>query len=152
MGNRELKRFPPWLNQGSRGDAVLALKEWCRDAKIGPWERLVLDSEFRIGGPLSECIRALQVLIGLDAADLDGNLGQGTRRRLREFMRDPANSGRFNVHPDDEAMPEGAETTYIGPADTDYALWNEKTATAAGAFLERTSLNDLGGPDARPFI
>ena len=77
------KLFPPFLNEGSFGDAVLVLQMLLN----------MLDPEFSVelngthSGRSVEAVKRLQQnRLDLEGEDVDGNLGPGTRQALRQKL------------------------------------------------------------------
>lgn len=75
--------FPPYLNEGSSGDAVFALQMLLN----------MLDSEFPVelnGSHVGRSVEAVKRLqqnkLGFTGDDVDGNFGPGTRQALRQQM------------------------------------------------------------------
>jgi len=133
MNGEKYRALPPWLNQGSSGDAVNHLMRWCITNKVGRWAMLELDSEY--GRELKVCIEVLQLALGFEGEDVDGNFGQGTRSALRETItRHPR---RYTCHPDDLVMDDDDETRYIDDLGNT-KRWNTNAATAEGAVVTIT--------------
>lgn len=73
--------FPPYLDQGSTGPAVTALQL----ILVGMFpEQQFITGEYDEQTTVN--VTVLQIRLGFEGADIDGNFGPGTRRRLKEQM------------------------------------------------------------------
>ena len=85
-----MKVFPPYLDKGSRGTAVLALQ--CFLVGLGRFNEkvrvdgLIIDGDY--GDLTATAVRSLQALFNFDVKDQDGNFGPLTRPEVAFFAPD----------------------------------------------------------------
>ena len=106
------KMFPPYLDEGSMGLAVMYLQ-----ALLSALD-LELPEGFRIDGkqtgPTTKAIKTLQRHMEYDP---DGNFGPGTRARFKEA---------YGIDVDSIPMPvEGGSTLWFGPDNEGAREWPE---------------------------
>ena len=104
--------FPPYLNQGSKGTAVMTLQQMLYALGFG--KGVVCDADY---GPMTaEAVKNLQAHIGFRLDDVDGNLGPKTRARLK------AQTG-IDVDAIPGAKGVTCTTYYREPNNEDLVLW-----------------------------
>ena len=115
-----MKVFPPYLDKGSRGTAVLALQ--CFLVGLGRFNEkvrvdgLIIDGDY--GDLTATAVRSLQALFNFDVKDQDGNFGPLTR---------PEVAANFGFDADAiDVSPEMAGTTFFfAPDQEGEQVWPE---------------------------
>ncbi len=89
--NAQVLLYPPWLNADSKGAAVedlqRRLNEWAETLGISsvPPGNIIFPLE--VNGEYTSVVKVavamIQAGIGFEGEDIDGNLGQGTRARVK---------------------------------------------------------------------
>jgi hypothetical protein len=110
--------FPPYLNEGSYGEAVLVMQILLN--MLDPLFQLELTGVHT--GRSVDAVRRLQHVLGFTGENVDGNFGPGTRRAMR-----------LRLSIDVDAVPWPVPTTepytmWIGPDHEGIRRWPEETS------------------------
>ena len=97
--------FPPYLNEGSSGDAVTLLQQLLFGCSPTLCRELQVTGS--LTGPWVQAVRKLQEIdLGFSGDDVDGNFGPGTREVFLKC---------FNINVDLIPATDKSATTWISP-------------------------------------